>query len=197
MIQRRTFMGLFAVALAVSSLAACASQSNTVAGTVSYRERLILPADSRIVVRLEDITKGQSYPQVISEQRIVPDSAAVTRFAVPYSPNDINPNATYVMTAWIEQGGRVLFRNAKLYQVLTKTAPKTGINIELEQVAAQFMPSAPAGSSTTTTSTTTTTTGAPPGTYIVQPAPQQPGTYVVQPAPAAPPPGTVILNPAR
>lgn len=197
MIPRRTFMGLFAVALAASSLAACASQTNTVSGTVSYRERLILPADALVVVRLEDITRGQSYPQVLSEQRIVPNSAGVTRFAVPYNRNDINPNANYVVTAWVEQGGRVLFRNAKIYSVLTKTAPSSYINIELEQVAAQFVPAPAAGTSTTTTSTTTTTTGAQPGTVIVQPAPQQPGTYVVQPAPATAPPGSVILQPAR
>lgn len=197
MIPRRTFMGLFAVALAASSLVACASQTYTVSGTVSYRERLILPADSQVVVRLEDITRGQSYPQVVSEQRIVPNSAGVTRFALPYNPNDINPNANYVVTAWVEQGGRVLFRNAKIYSVLTKTAPSSNINVELEQVAAQFIPAPAAGTSTTTTSTTTTTTGAQPGTVLVQPAPQQPGTYVVQPAPATAPPGTVILQPVR
>ncbi|MFC3674327.1 YbaY family lipoprotein [Ferrovibrio xuzhouensis] len=195
MIARRTFIATAAAVLAVSAVGACATRANSVDGTVSYRERLILPADSQVVVRLEDVTKGQAYPAVVTEQRIVPQSAAVTRFSLPYRPGDINPAGTYVVTAWIEQGGRVLFRNAKLYQVLTKTAPMTGINIELEQVTAQFMPSAPAGSSSTTTSTTTTTTGTPPGTYIVQPAPQQPGTYVVQPAPAAPPPGTVILQP--
>lgn len=197
MIPRRTFMGLFAVALAASSLAACASQTYTVSGTVSYRERLILPADAVVVARLEDITKGQTYPVVISEQRISPNSAGPTRFALPYVYGEVNPQANYVVTAWVEQGGRVLFRNAKLYQVITKGSPTSNVNVELEQVAAQFVPAPAAGTSTTTTSTTTTTTGAPPGTVIVQPAPQQPGTYVVQPAPATAPPGSVILNPAR
>jgi len=183
MIARRTFMSAAAAAVAVSSIAACASRANAVDGTVSYRERLILPADSQVVVRLEDITRGQAYPIVISEQHIVPQSATVTRFSLPYNLNDINPNATYVVTAWIEQGGRILFHNARLYQVLTKTAPSTGINIELEQVTAMFAPP-------------TTTMVVPPasGTVIVQPSPQ-PGTMVVAPAPASPPAGTVILQP--
>ncbi len=187
MIARRTFIASFAAVVAASSVAACATRANSVDGTVSYRERLILPADSVVVVRLEDVTKGQAYPVVIAEQRIVPQSSAVTRFSLPYRPGDINPSATYVVTAWIEQGGRILFRNAKLYQVLTKTAPSTGINVELEQVTAMFVP--PAG-------TTTTTTVVPPatGTVIVQPSPQ-PGTMVIQPAPVSPPAGTVILQP--
>lgn len=197
MIARRTLFALFAAAIVASSVAACASRSYSVSGTVSYRERLILPADSLIVVRLEDISRGQAYPAVVSEQRIVPNSAAVTTFSLPYEYGSINPGATYVVNAWIEQGGRILFRNNKVYQVLTKTAPMSSINIELEQVAAVFVPSPvttvqPAPGTVVQQTTTTTTT--PTGAVIVQPAPQ-PGTYIVQPAPSAPPTGTVILQP--
>lgn len=192
MLARRSFIGIAAAAIAVSAVAACASRSYAVSGTVSYRERLILPADSQVVVRLEDVSKGAFYPQVIAEQRIMPNSAGTTQFSLPYNYSEINPNATYVVNAWVEQGGRVLFRNAKVYQVLTKTAPSSNINIELEQVAAMVVP-APAGA-------TTTVVPGSSGTVIVQPAPQGsvPGsTYVVQPAPATAPPGSVILNPAR
>ena len=200
MIARRTFFMLAAATIAVSSVAACASRSYAVSGTVSYRERLILPADSVIVVRLEDVTRGQSYPEVVSEQRIVPNSMAVTSFSLPYQYGSVNPNATYVVNAWIEQGGRILFRNNKVYQVLTKTAPSSNIHIELEQVSAMFAPS-PVTTvqpvpGTVVQQTTTTTTTPSSGAVIVQPAPQ-PGTYVVQPAPAAPPAGTVNLQPMR
>jgi putative lipoprotein len=190
MIARRTFFGLIAASIAATALVACASRTYAVNGTVSYRERLILPADSQIVVRLEDISKGQAYPAVVSEQRIMPNSAAATTFSLPYEYGSINPNATYVVNAYIEQGGRVMFRNNKVYQVLTKTAPSSHIDIELEQVAAMVVP-APA---------TAATVVPPGGTVIVQPAPQgsvPANTYVVQPAPATAPPGSVILNPAR
>lgn len=199
MIARRTFFGLVAASIAATSLVACASRSYAVNGTVSYRERLILPADSLIVVRLEDVTKGQAYPVVISEQRIMPNSAAPTTYSLPYDYGSINPNATYVVNAHIEQGGRVLFRNSKVYQVLTKTAPSSNINIELEQVAAVFVPqpvaTVPPGTVVQQT-TTTTTAPATTGSVIVQPAPAT-GTYYVAPAPAAPPSGTVILQPYR
>lgn len=200
MFARRTFLSLIAASLALSSMVACASRSYAINGTVSYRERLILPADSVIVVRLEDISKGQNYPVVISEQRIVPNSAAPTTFSLPYDYNGINPNATYLVNAWIEQGGRIMFRNTKIYQVLTKTAPANNIHIELEQVAAVFVPQPvttvqPAPGTVVQQTTTTTTT--PGGAVIVQPAPTAPGTYYVQPAPAAPPAGTVILQPYR
>ncbi|PJI42382.1 YbaY family lipoprotein [Ferrovibrio sp.] len=198
MIARRSFFMLAAAAIAASSVVACASRSYAVNGTVSYRERLILPADSVIVVRLEDVTRGQAYPNVISEQRIVPNSMAVTQFSLPYQYGTIDPNATYVVNAWIEQGGRILFRNNKVYQVLTKTAPSSNINVELEQVAAMFVPSPAVAPGTVVQQTTTTTTSGPAtGSVIVQPAPAAPGTYYVAPAPAAPPSGTVILQPAR
>jgi len=199
MIARRTFFGLVAASIAATSLVACASRSYAVNGTVSYRERLILPADSQIVVRLEDITRGQAYPAVVSEQRILPNSATATTFSLPYDYGSINPNATYVVNAYIEQGGRVLFRNSKVYQVLTKTAPSSNIHIELEQVAAVFVPQPVAtvpAPGTVVQQTTTTTTSPATGSVIVQPAPQ-PGTYYVAPAPAAPPTGTVILQPYR
>lgn len=199
MIARRTFFMLAAAAVAATTVGACASRSYAVNGTVSYRERLILPADSVIVVRLEDVTRGQSYPEVVSEQRIVPNSMAVTQFSLPYQYGTLNPNATYVVNAWIEQGGRVLFRNNKVYQVLTKTAPSSNIHVELEQVAAVFVPQPvttvqPAG--TVVQQTTTTTTTPATGPMIVQPAPTG-GTYYVAPAPAAPPAGTIILQPVR
>jgi putative lipoprotein len=200
MIARRQFFMLAAATIAAASVVACASQTYSVGGTVSYRERLILPADSQVVVRLEDISRGQSYPTVVSEQRIVPNSMAVTSFQLPYDRSAINPNATYVVNAWIEQGGRVMFRNSKVYPVLTKTAPMGHVNIELEQVAAVFVPQPVAAvqpAPGTVVQQTTTTTTTPTGSVIVQPAPAAPGTYYVQPAPAAPPSGTVILQPVR
>jgi putative lipoprotein len=172
MIARRTFASLLAASVVVTALGACATRTYNVTGTVSYRERLILPADSQVVVRLDDISRGPSYPATISEQRVTPNSAAATTFALPYEYGTLNPNATYVVNAWVEQGGRVLFRNAKVYPVLTKTAPSSNIHVELEQVTAMMVP-AP------------TTTVMPANT----------GTVIVQPAPVAPPPGTVILQP--
>lgn len=196
MIARRSFMMFAAAAIAATSVVACASRSYAVNGTVSYRERLILPADSVIVVRLEDVTRGQAYPDVIAEQRIVPNSAAVTQFSLPYQYGSVNPNATYVVNAWIEQGGRILFRNNKVYQVLTKTAPTSNIHVELEQVSAMFVPSPAVAPGTVVQQTTTTTTTPATGPVIVQPAPTA-GTYYVAPAPAAPPTGTIILQPVR
>lgn len=185
MIARRVFITL----LAMSAVAACAPTRSAVTGTVSYRERLVVPADSVVVVRLENVTRGAAYPVVISEQRIVPISNTPVRFSLPYSPTDIDPHATYVVNAWIEEGGRILFRNATLNQVLTKTAPSQNIHVELEQVVA--------------------TTPAPPGTTTTTVVPSSGGSVIVQPntgATVAPPPatttttnppGTVVIPPAR
>lgn len=183
MIARRSLLsGVFAaVAMAV---AACATQPYSVDGTVAYRERLILPADSVIMVELDDVTRGTGAPVPIAQQRILPTSTGVLRYSIPYSREAINPNGTYVMNAWIEQGGRVLFRNNKLYQVITKGAPTTA-NIELEQVVATMLPT-----TTVVPSNTVIMQSPTPGTTVVQPA----GTTVV---PASPPPGSIIVQPVR
>jgi len=192
MIARRSlFKGAFG-ALAMAALAACASQPYSVDGTVSYRERLILPADSVIMVRLDDVTRGMGAPVPVAEQRILPTSSGVLRYSIPYSPQAINPHGTYVMNAWIEQGGRVLFRNNKLYQVITKGAPNYA-NIELEQMVATVPGTTVVPSSTVIMQQPAT------GTTVVQPAP---GTTVVQPAgttivPANPPPGSIVVQPVR
>ena len=107
MIARRSLLNGAVAALAMAALAACASQPYSVDGTVSYRERLILPADSVIMVRLEDVTRGTGAPVTVAEQRILPTSSGVLRYSMPYSPQAIDPHATYVVNAWIEQGGRV------------------------------------------------------------------------------------------
>ncbi|HEX6957260.1 MAG TPA: YbaY family lipoprotein [Ferrovibrio sp.] len=186
MIARRVFIAL----LTLSAVAACAPTPSAVTGTVSYRERLVVPADSVVVVRLEDVTRGTGYPTVVSEQRIVPVSNQPVRFSLPYSPADIDPHGTYVVNAWIEEGGRILFRNASLNQVLTKTAPRSNVHVELEQVVAT-MPAPPG----TTTTTVVPSSG---GTVIVQP---NTGTTIA-PAPATTttttsPPASVVIPPAR
>lgn len=184
MIARRSLLNGALAAVAMAALAACASQPYTVDGTVSYRERLILPADSVIMVELDDVTRGTGAPVPIAQQRILPTSTGVLRYSIPYSPQAINPNGTYVMNAWIEQGGRVLFRNNKLYQVITKGAPNYA-NIELEQVVATTAPG-----TTVVPSSTVIMQQPTPGTTVVQPA----GTTVV---PASPPPGSIIVQPVR
>ena len=182
MIPRRSLLNGAFAALAMAALAACATQPYSVDGTVSYRERLILPADSVIMVELDDVTRGTGAPVPVAQQRILPTSTGVLRYSIPYSREAINPNGTYVMNAWIEQGGRVLFRNNKLYQVITKGAPSHA-NIELEQVVATVP-------STTVVPSSTVIMQQPAGTTVVQPA----GTTVV---PASPPPGSIIVQPIR
>src|SRR3546814_13488726 len=58
-IARRTFIATAAAVLAVSAVGACAPRANSVDSTVSYRERLNLPADSQVEVPLADVPKGQ------------------------------------------------------------------------------------------------------------------------------------------
>jgi putative lipoprotein len=192
MIVRRTLLAM----LALSAVAACsAPRGDAVTGTVGYRERMVLPADSVVVVRLDDVTRGPTYPAAISEQRIVPTSNSPIRFAVPYSRTDINPNGTYVVNAWIEQGGRVLFRNANMHQVLTKSAPSHNIHVELEQVLATTPPM-PGTSTTTVYPASGGTVIVQPGSTVVTPA-ATPAPVTTAPVTAAPPPGTVVIPAAR
>lgn len=172
---RRSLLGMLAVSiLATGALAACAPSYDMVTGTASYRENVILPSDSRMVVRLVDATRPGPY--VVAEETVLPAGQVPVRFAVRYDYRNINPNGTYYLTAQIEQGGRVLFTNDQNYAVLTRNSPKQNVAINLVPTNAAMLVPAPG-------------VVVQPGVTVIQPAPMPPTAVVVPPA------GTVIVSP--
>jgi putative lipoprotein len=91
-----------------------------VTGSVSYRERIALPADAVIHVSLRDVSLMDVVAKLISEQTITPQHQVPVTFALEYDPEDIDERMTYAVHATIRSAGRLIFTTDRSYQVLTR-----------------------------------------------------------------------------
>ena len=112
-------------------LSACAGSSPmpgagataVVTGTVTYRERMLLPPDAVIQVSLLDVSLMDVPAKLISRQEIRPEHAVPVAFSLPYDPEAIDGRMTYAVQARISSGDRLLFITDTSYQVLTRGRP--------------------------------------------------------------------------
>lgn len=130
-----------AVLAALSSglLAACAApekparEETAVTGTVTYRERILLPPTSTLNVRLEDISLADAPARTLAEHtRTLGPAAPPYTFRLAYQPTWIEPNRTYAVRAEIrEPDGRLRFTTTTRHAVITQGAPRE-VEIVLE-----------------------------------------------------------------
>jgi putative lipoprotein len=94
-----------------------------VTGSVSYRERMALPADAVIHVSLLDVSLMDVAAKQISEQTIKPEHPVPIPFVLEYDPQDIDERMTYAVRATIRSSGKLIFTTDRSYQVLTRGKP--------------------------------------------------------------------------
>jgi uncharacterized lipoprotein YbaY len=114
------------------TLAACGSSSKeSVTGSVTYLQRIALPPDAVVTVRIEDVSKADAPAEVIGEQVIQTDGAQVPiPFAVPYDPGEIEENHSYSLRVRIEDDtGKLLFINDTSIPVITHGNPTQDIEV--------------------------------------------------------------------
>lgn len=106
-----------------------AAATGTVSGTVTYRERVALPADAVIDVVIVDVTGGAN--SVVGSQQIMSDGNQVPiAFEAAYATADINPEHDYTVGATIQDGaGKVIFETAESVPVLTKGHPFQDVTV--------------------------------------------------------------------
>jgi len=97
-----------------------AGDEAAVTGTLTYRERIALPADAVITVQLRDVSLMDVAARLVSEQVISPQHAVPVPFTLPYDPADIDERMTYAVHATIRSGERLLFITDRIYPVLTR-----------------------------------------------------------------------------
>ena len=127
------------------------SHSAAVTGSVTYRERVALPPDALVEVRLEDASRGNGGVRVLSEAEIPAKGRQVPiSFELPYDSRSIDATHRYQVRASIRSKGQVIFASASAIPVITQGAPST-VNVMLNNV----VPIAQ-GEQSATTSTTET-----------------------------------------
>ncbi len=138
---RIAILGVFALVL-ITVTGPSWAQGNapqyTITGTVAYRERVALPPDAAIDVRLEDTSLQDAPVKLIGESVFAAAGQQVPiSFQVSFNPADINPAHTYQLRANITVNGTMTFTSATAYPVITHGAPmQADIMLQQVQVAA-------------------------------------------------------------
>ncbi|MGH7718283.1 MAG: YbaY family lipoprotein [Gemmatimonadaceae bacterium] len=108
-----------------------------VTGSVTYRERMALPPDAVVEVRLFDVSRQDVAAPVIADTTILPGGRQVPiPFALRYDPGRIEPNRTYAIRATIRSGVQMLFTTDAVHRVITQGNP-TRVDLSLVRVAAE------------------------------------------------------------
>lgn len=78
-------------------------------GTVTYRERMLVPPTSTVTVQLLDVSRMDVLATEIASMTMTAEGAPPYAFSLPYDPRDIAEGMTYTVSARIENEGRLLF----------------------------------------------------------------------------------------
>ncbi|MEE4174481.1 MAG: YbaY family lipoprotein [Xanthomonadales bacterium] len=107
--------------------------SATLTGTVTYRERMALPVNATIDVRLLDISLQDAPARVLAQQTIEAAGQSVPiPFALDYAPGLVQDRLTFAVRAEIRSAdGELLWTTDTVHPVLTRGAPKDGVEIRL------------------------------------------------------------------
>ncbi|RWD66160.1 YbaY family lipoprotein [Mesorhizobium sp.] len=89
----------------------------TIAGEVTYRERIALPPDAVLVVELADVSLADAPAIVIAKRRIAPTGQVPIKFDIGFDPNAIQKGRTYALQARIMVGERLMFITDTNHQV--------------------------------------------------------------------------------
>jgi uncharacterized lipoprotein YbaY len=114
---------------------ACEPQSAaTVTGTVTYPQRIALPPEATLVIKLEDVSLADAPATVIAERTIVTNGQQVPiPFKLVYDPADIEANHRYSVRAQIFYGDELAWTSTASYPVITQDHP-TEVEIQVDQV---------------------------------------------------------------
>ena len=131
-------MRLLSLVPLLAGLAACAAvpepAATTLTGTVTYRERIALPPDSRVIVTISDVSLADAPSVTIAQNQIVTAGQQVPiSFALSYDRARIEPGRSYAVSARILDG-----RGRLAWITDTRNAlPPPGQTIELWLVRAR------------------------------------------------------------
>lgn len=104
-------------------------------GQVHYLQRMALPPDAELEVKLLDVSLADAPATVLATQHLVPAGQVPISFTLSYEPSQIVPNHSYSVQARILHGDQLLFINTQRYAVLTQGAPLDEIKVRVDPVA--------------------------------------------------------------
>lgn len=124
--------------------------TSTLSGSVSYRERIALPAGSVIEVSLQDTSRADVAATVLASSTIVTTGENVpVPFSLTYDPSSIDSRYTYSIAARILVEGKLRWINQSSVPVLTNGAATSSVEVLVSAVGAPVVkPTAPVATTT-------------------------------------------------
>lgn len=136
-------IALFVVFPANYIYAQSTPEAVSINGSVAYRQRIAMPPDAVLTVRVEDVSQADKPAAVLAD---VHETFGLRQVPIPFSlqvPNRrIDPSHRYAIRATISVAGKLRFTNTRHYAVLTRDAP-SHIDLLLDAVQPVFKTPAP------------------------------------------------------
>ena len=127
------FLGI--LMLAANQASASQDSPASVTGTVTYRQRIALPPNAEITVKLVDVSRQDVAATELATQTIVSGGNQVPfAFTLPYDPATIDQRNTYAVQAQIRVDGQLTFISMQQYPVITRGNPTT-VEVVVEPVS--------------------------------------------------------------
>lgn len=105
-----------------------------VTGEVVYRERIAMPENAVVTVRVSDVSRQDVAAEVIGEQVITAPGNVPVKYSVPYDGSKIIPNNRYAVSARIEVNGQLMWISTTRIPVITHDAPTSDVQILVQRV---------------------------------------------------------------
>ncbi len=127
---------LAATVLLTGCSALTGPEQHEVSGQALYRERMLLPADSQLEVRLQDVSRADA-PAVLLD-KLVRDNIATPPYPFSFHvPADqLQPGHRYAVSARISNGDRLMFITDSHYSVLAG-GDDTNLMLVMKRVTSQ------------------------------------------------------------
>jgi putative lipoprotein len=107
--------------------------SPVVTGVVVYRERIALPPDAALIVRLLDVSRPDAPAVVLGEQRIHPTGQVPIPFEIAYDPTRVDDRTSCALEARIEAGAALTFASTRAIPVITGGSPTRDLEVLVER----------------------------------------------------------------
>ena len=105
-----------------------------VSGNVSYLQRIALPPDAVLIVRIQDVSRADAPARILAEQRIELAGRQVSiSFQTTVDRDLIGKRARITAAARIERGGKLLFISDKSYPAI-RNGQAVPVEMTLKQV---------------------------------------------------------------
>lgn len=132
---------LLAGGFTVQAFAADGGSMVSVTGQVFYRERMALPPNSVVVVKLVEVSRADVKVTLLAEQRIENPASVPVLFQLDYDPDVIDARMSYAVQAQIRNtAGKLLWTTMEHIGVLTRDNPATDIQILVRRVSGSASP---------------------------------------------------------